>query len=61
MFIEYHSFKYKPQELSELLSILEKAGFRYYIDKIFGPNKPFLEITDNQSMDLQLAISAMRP
>lgn len=37
------------RKLSELLSILEKAGFRYYIGKIFAASKPFLN--HRQSID----------
>ncbi|MFN7896970.1 MAG: FkbM family methyltransferase, partial [Cyanobacteriota bacterium] len=61
MFIEYHSFIDVPQQLSRLLSILEDNGFRYYIDKVCSPQNPYLEITINQGMDLQLRIFATRP
>ena len=60
MFIEYHSFIDVPQQLSRLLSILENSGFRYYIDKVCSPQNPYLEITNNQGMDLQLRIFATR-
>lgn len=60
IFIEYHSFIDAPQHLSLLLSTLEKAGFRYYINRIYAPTNPYLQITDNQSMDLQLSIFATR-
>jgi len=50
-----------PQQLSRLLSILEDNGFRYYIDKVCSPQIPYLEITINQGMDLQLRIFATRP
>ena len=60
IFVEYHSFIAAPQRLSLLLSTLEKAGFRYYINRIYAPSNPYLEITDNQSMDLQLSIFATR-
>jgi len=50
-----------PQQLSRLLSILEDNGFRYYIDKVCSPQNPYLEITINQGMDLQLRIFATRP
>jgi hypothetical protein len=43
------------------LSILEENGFRYYIDKVCSPQNPYLEITINQGMDLQLRIFATRP
>ena len=60
MFIEYHSFINAPQRFSELLSILEREGFRYYINRIYAPRNPYLEITANQSMDLQLSVFATR-
>ena len=60
LFIEYHSFLSTPQRLSSLLAILEKEGFRYYINKIYSPTNPYLEITSNCSMDLQLSIFATR-
>lgn len=60
MFVEYHSFVDAPQRLSQLLSALEKANFRYYINRIFAPVNPYQQITDNQFMDLQLSIFATR-
>lgn len=60
LFIEYHSFKDRPQQLSSLLLKLEGSGFRYYIERIYAPANPFLAIADNQSMDLQLGISATK-
>lgn len=61
LFIEYHSFLDTPQQLSRLLAILESNGFRYYIDKVYSPDNPYLQITSNQGMDLQLRIFATRP
>ena len=61
LFVEYHSFAHAPQKLQELLRTLQDAGFRYYIDKIYRPQRPYQEITSNQGMDLQLAIYATRP
>jgi FkbM family methyltransferase len=61
MFIEYHSFIDMPQQLSRLLAILEASGFRYYIDKVYSPENPYLQIASNQGMDLQLRIFATRP
>jgi len=60
VFVEFHSFVSVPQRPSFLLSAFEKAGFRYYIDRIYAPKNPYLGITDNQSMDLQLSIFATR-
>lgn len=60
LFIEYHSFLDQPQQLAELLSILKKEGFRYYLNKIFAPSNPYAEITTNCGMDLQMSIVATR-
>ncbi|MEB3318829.1 MAG: FkbM family methyltransferase [Cyanobacteriota bacterium] len=60
LFIEYHSFADQEQTLDELLAIIRAHGFRYYIQTILTPPKPFLEQTTNHGMDLQLGISATR-
>lgn len=62
IFIEYHSTNNdKPQELSALLNILEKNGFRYYIKEAW-PIKmvPFNEKKVNSYFDLQLNIFGYR-
>jgi FkbM family methyltransferase len=60
LFIEYHSFEDREQTLGELLEILRENGFRYYIQTILSPPKPFLEQKSNHGMDLQIGISATR-
>ena len=60
MFIEYHSFYDSDQKLSQLLEILSQNHFRYYIQKIFCPSKPFQKIDCINGMDLQLNIFAIR-
>ncbi len=60
MFVEYHSFSDQPQSLATLLDILTKAGFRYYIQSMFCPNHPMVEIKSYLGMDLQLNIFAVR-
>ena len=60
MFIEYHSFRNRKQELQELLSILSDNGFRYYIQTQFSSRNPFLNIEFQNGMDLQLNISAVK-
>ena len=60
MFIEYHSFNDRPQKLSEILRILSEAGFRYQIHEDFTSRNPFKHIEDNDGMDLQLNIFAIR-
>lgn len=60
LFVEYHSMRCMPQRLHELLDCLRNAGFRYYINVVEGPKRPFEEITDYQGMDLQLNVSCVR-
>lgn len=60
MFIEYHSFSKQKQELSELLALLERNGFRYYIEDESKRNKPLERGKGNMMMDLQLDIWAFR-
>lgn len=62
IFIEYHSFVNKPQELGKILSLLEKNGYRYYIhNNIFSP-EPIKRIgcSSGNGMDLQVGIIATK-
>ena len=59
LFIEYHSAIHEPQKLSQLLNVLEKAGFRYYIGG--NPSKsPFTNSVVEEGMDLTLDIFATK-
>jgi len=61
LFVEFHSFVNKPQLLSELLMILENAGFRYYVESGgLKSKKPFVERNTYLGMDLLLNIFAYR-
>ncbi|MDC0235154.1 FkbM family methyltransferase [Candidatus Marinimicrobia bacterium] len=60
IFIEYHSFADSNQQLSQLLGILSNNQFRYYIRDIYCPAIPFQKIEDNNGMDLQLSIFAIK-
>ncbi len=62
IFIEYHSTNdNKSQELSLLLSILERSGFRYYIKEAWQTKMfPFTEKDVNSYFDLQLNIFGYR-
>lgn len=61
IFIEYHSFVDKSQTLSTILAILEKNGFRYYIEHIGVKSKhPFMNINDYLGFDNQLNIFGYR-
>lgn len=61
VFIEYHSFSGKEQELDEILAILKNASFRYYIKPVTALRlKPFVEKKIDSEMDLQLNIFAWK-
>lgn len=61
IFVEYHSFTEKPQDLYIILNILQEAGFRYQIHHvgIYSP-QPYIKINSNMGMDLQLNIFGVR-
>lgn len=59
LFIEYHSAVNQPQNLSELLQILEKEGFRYFIDGNKSKS-PFVTKVIEEDMDLTLDIFASK-
>lgn len=54
VFIEYHSFTDKKQELDLLLNILTSSGFRYKILPARKEEKPFVRELKPKIMDLQL-------
>ncbi|MBZ0181892.1 MAG: FkbM family methyltransferase [Melioribacteraceae bacterium] len=58
LFIEYHSFKDGQQSLSEILRVLEKNNFRYYIKEVNKRSAPFInkEKSSSEFMDVQLNI-----
>ena len=61
LFIEYHSFTGQEQQLDQILEILSRQGFRYYI---YSPtmlrNIPFVDKGDYHGMDGMLNICATR-
>jgi FkbM family methyltransferase len=61
LFIEYHSFVNRPQEMGELLYIISKAGFRYYVENngIYSYS-PFFQIKTYAGFDNQSNIFAYR-
>lgn len=58
LFVEYHSFPGRRQELGELLSLLEGQGFRYHISPVTKIEHPFTGNPVQGPMDLQLNIFA---
>jgi FkbM family methyltransferase len=60
IFIEYHSWNNSPQNLSEILAILEQNSFRYFVNGICGRSQPFINKGEDQNMDLQLNIFGIK-
>ena len=62
MFIEFHSYLMRNQNLGALITILEENGFRYYVKANDDRNRPLVnrKIKSNPEMDLQLNIFAYR-
>ena len=62
LFIEYHAYLDQPQELADILSILRKNGFRYFIRDDQDRRSPFVlrKYKNDTGMDLQLNIFAYR-
>ncbi|MDF2691458.1 MAG: methyltransferase FkbM family [Gammaproteobacteria bacterium] len=60
LFVEYHSWPNKAQHLDEILRIIKKSGFHYYIEGITKRLSPFIDQLGGQPMDLQLNIYAYR-
>jgi len=56
IFIEYHSWNTNKQKLSEIINVLEKNNFRYYIEDITKRKLPFINQNRETNMDLQLNI-----
>ncbi len=60
LYVEYHSFPDKKQQLHDLLAVLADQGFRYYINRIGVHHQhPFAGLED-AAMDMQLDIHAIR-
>lgn len=62
LFVEFHAYIGQPQALAKVMEVIEKAGFRYYIDTNQHRKAPFVnhQYRNNTVMDLQLNISAWR-
>lgn len=60
LFVEYHSFIGQIQTLHQILDVLCKSGFRYYINTpgLTSAN-PFLHVKSYNNMDLQVNIYAI--
>jgi FkbM family methyltransferase len=61
LFVEYHSFVDKQQELGKLVTLLEKVGYRLTISSPgLATQQPFMQKTNYLGMDGQLNIYASR-
>jgi FkbM family methyltransferase len=61
IFVEYHSFKNKEQELGKLLELLRKNSFRYFVETTKKPKYPYIDFRENYGqMDLQVNIFAIK-
>lgn len=60
LFLEYHGNYAEEQKLNELLGILKKAGFHYYIKTENKRKSPFVNLHQDRMYDLQLNIYAYR-
>ncbi|MDB5150051.1 MAG: FkbM family methyltransferase [Mucilaginibacter sp.] len=60
LFLEYHSFTDDSQNLDEILSIISKAGMRYYIKEAYNKTFPFINREIFLKMDMLINIFCYR-
>lgn len=60
IFLEYHSFVGKPQDLDVVLAILKNGGFRVHMDAGLVSSNPFVEISTYNGMDQFINVFAVR-
>lgn len=60
VFVEYHSFVGKEQEIDDILRVLRHADFRIHIQPEMVSQKPFVEQLNKEGMDQRLNIFAYR-
>lgn len=60
LFVEYHSFVGKEQEIDAILRVLRHADFRIHIQPELVSRKPFVEQLNKEGMDQRLNIFAYR-
>jgi FkbM family methyltransferase len=62
LFVEYHGFSADEQDLPQLLEMLKRSGFRYYVTSACDFRRsPLCDLSTNCGMDLQLNIFCVRP
>jgi FkbM family methyltransferase len=59
-FVESHCWRHRPQTLHQVLEILFRAGFRYYLENIWPGNAPYLRGGSGPAMDVQANVWARR-
>lgn len=60
IFVEYHEQVDGPRNLSLVLSLLDAAGFKVYIQSLTKRNQPFMSCGQNRGFSLQLNIHGWR-
>ncbi len=60
LFIEYHSRSHREQKLDQILALLTRIGFRYYLQNVDTRKYPFVNRGRELKMDLQVNIFAYR-
>jgi FkbM family methyltransferase len=60
LFVEFHSFEGRPQQLGRLVQILEDAGFRLHAHGSMEEPQPFLRIPVHNRKDFRLNLFAYR-
>jgi FkbM family methyltransferase len=59
--LEFHSFEAEPQHLHEMLALLERSGFRYFVQHEMPVRRPFVDSWSWGPFDNQLLIFGVRP
>jgi hypothetical protein len=60
IFVEYHDFTNEKQYLSQVTSLLESNGFRYFVLNAQDRKFPMQSESKTGTMDLQLNIFAQK-
>ncbi len=60
IFVEYHSFYDRPQRLSTLFSVLEKAGFRLHARPDLPALQPFMDRPIINKKDFRLNVFGIK-
>jgi hypothetical protein len=60
LFVECHGWRDQPQSLHEILGILSRSGFRYYLENNWPRTDPYGDGGGNATMDLQVNVWARR-